>query len=975
VSAATPLPRLRLASLTGPVVTALVVGGGAVALLAQTRSTSELGPYPDGASYAYQAVEFARGNFFGGIPAEIGEGPLVEGWEPTRYPPGFPMVLALGVAALRGGVPEAQLMSALVVVALLVAVAIAGRRLGGWAAAAIAPAILLATPFVWRSATVVMADAFGALCAVVCLILIHAATAATRSDRSRVALFVAVGFVGGLAINSRFALVILVLAAFAALRRPRDLVPILLGLAPWIVWLAVFQTIVFGAPWMTGYDYFVPWVREFGLDYPFTWGNKGDGAWFHRDLFDGALMQWLCPCPIDGPGVVQHTPPLIGYPAALLGVYWMIAPPIVLIAGAVWAVRRWRVPFVSFSLALVVLNLGLVLVYFYQSFRLLAPAAAILAVLSGVALGEWGSRLLRRVRPSLGVATGRFVGWVRHATGVGLSAVAGVMRRVLGRVPGLPWAALIVLLVAFGAVAGMSLIRTLGLQYDEALFVNAAIDRDTTQFVTVRWGLVPIMLMDYIGALKAWLYAPVFAIFGTSIESIRIPMILLFAVTVLLAARFVWVRTRPWAAVIAVALLVTEPAFTIMSRNDWGPVMIPAFLRVVLLVVLVAVVTTRRRRWLVALVVVVAAGIFNKLDFGISAGALIGAALIAFLPEWRSLLLARPLRTLLAAGSLVVVVLLSVVLLYLPAQSRTSSFEGTFLERINQRFQLVGATFDGGTLAGYMTRGELAVGSLAIPLSLGVLAVVGAAAVAAIIARRPTDLSLAISGGPAVIGAGRMTAFLVLAGAFTMCGLIVVGQVSGPHHAAAMWPLPWLAVATGLAFLAELVRSRRLARPIAVGALGLAGALALGMVATQVAAHLSFVRVLTETSDRPPIWTFDTEDASDVVDALGGEAGPVIFADWGLANQLIAYDDRTPEDQFLDIWPEIVNSPPGDVLSGRGIVGSFVLVYHDDDSQIFDGSTEAAIGLIQECIQRGGASTGLYEGDDVVVEEVTCPAP
>src|SRR4029453_11005056 len=63
-----------------------------------------------------------------------------------------------------------------------------------------------------------------------------------------------------------------------------------------------------------------------------------------------------------------------------------------------------------------------------------------------------------------------------------------------------------------------------GLEYDETIFVNAALgDIDGT---FVEWSIpffgrrLPVMLMTYVGALKSWLYAPVFAVAGTGAAAI-----------------------------------------------------------------------------------------------------------------------------------------------------------------------------------------------------------------------------------------------------------------------------------------------------------------------------------------------------------------------------------------------------------------------------------------------------------------------
>jgi hypothetical protein len=65
-----------------------------------------------------------------------------------------------------------------------------------------------------------------------------------------------------------------------------------------------------------------------------------------------------------------------------------------------------------------------------------------------------------------------------------------------------------------------------GLHYDESLFVNAALDGPYAGggFVVARFHGVPTMVMPYSGALKSWLYAPLFAVFDGSAALVRLPM-------------------------------------------------------------------------------------------------------------------------------------------------------------------------------------------------------------------------------------------------------------------------------------------------------------------------------------------------------------------------------------------------------------------------------------------------------------------
>jgi hypothetical protein len=77
------------------------------------------------------------------------------------------------------------------------------------------------------------------------------------------------------------------------------------------------------------------------------------------------------------------------------------------------------------------------------------------------------------------------------------------------------------LMLAFVGFASYR-IHSPGLYYDELLFVPAAMGRhEAFQTPYGSWLGLPIMIFPYIGALKAWIYAPIFRLFGVSALTIR----------------------------------------------------------------------------------------------------------------------------------------------------------------------------------------------------------------------------------------------------------------------------------------------------------------------------------------------------------------------------------------------------------------------------------------------------------------------
>jgi hypothetical protein len=173
-----------------------------------------------------------------------------------------------------------------------------------------------------------------------------------------------------------------------------------------------------------------------------------------------------------------------------------------------------------------------------------------------------------------------------------------------------------------------------GLYFDELHFVNAALGDLDGSFVEKKLFGIPIFLVPYIGALKAWLYAPIFYVFPVNAWSVRLPMILLGALGLWFFFRLVERIAGLRAAGMAIFLLVLNPAFVWAVRVDFGPVAIEFFLQVL-------------GTWLfftgagpVALGAVFLLGLFNRVTFAWWMGGFCLAGLISFPKEKRRILLA-----------------------------------------------------------------------------------------------------------------------------------------------------------------------------------------------------------------------------------------------------------------------------------------------------------------------------------------------
>jgi 4-amino-4-deoxy-L-arabinose transferase-like glycosyltransferase len=162
-------------------------------------------------------------------------------------------------------------------------------------------------------------------------------------------------------------------------------------------------------------------------------------------------------------------------------------------------------------------------------------------------------------------------------------------------------------------------LREPGLEYDEVLFANAAlgnIDKSFVAFELDAGGLrVPLMLMTYIGALKAYIYALILALFPVSPITVRLPVIIIGMIT-LVVTYCLLIRLVERRVALSVAwILATDPSFVFHTRIDFGPTVLMMFLKMSSLLAVVSFVTTGRTSWLALGSFLLGLGVFDKANF------------------------------------------------------------------------------------------------------------------------------------------------------------------------------------------------------------------------------------------------------------------------------------------------------------------------------------------------------------------------
>jgi 4-amino-4-deoxy-L-arabinose transferase-like glycosyltransferase len=190
---------------------------------------------------------------------------------------------------------------------------------------------------------------------------------------------------------------------------------------------------------------------------------------------------------------------------------------------------------------------------------------------------------------------------------------------------------------------GAGFLPLAGVQNDEALFGAPYYQPNAAQYcVTIFHKRIVLMVMSYIGTLKTAFYGPIFSVFGTNAWSVRLPMVLFGALTVLFFYYLVQRSCGSKAALLGAVLLATDPAFLLTDTFDWGPVAIEHFCLVTGCFLVLRSVQEKggvsdSMRDLGLGFFVFGLGLWNKAIFGWALAGLAVAVVVVFWPEFKKM--------------------------------------------------------------------------------------------------------------------------------------------------------------------------------------------------------------------------------------------------------------------------------------------------------------------------------------------------
>jgi len=392
-----------------------------------------------------------------------------------------------------------------------------------------------------------------------------------------------------------------------------------------------------------------------------------------------------------------------------------------------------------------------------------------------------------------------------------LTSLLKLQRKASGRsLPNWLLHALPLAACSFFFVAGLAFLPLLGVEDDEALFGVVFYEPHGGGYQYHLGRLhIPLMILPYLGTLKSWLYRPISATFGTTIEAIRIPALLAGAASLWVFYWFLIKIAGYRAAAIGVGLLAVDSMYLLTTCFDWGPVALQHLLLWSGLLLLVSF-WHRRDQWRLA------AGFFlfglllwdKALAFWTLGGVGV-AALVTIRRQMSGILTARRLTVVAAAFAFG-----ALPLILYNIHTRGGTLRGNAVydgNDVRGKTKALLRTFGGSGLYGWMQAADPSEERTAPPEVAGVEA---SAALAGALGHPAQGwlfyaFCAALLLAPLAQGAARSAIlFAAIALAVAWAQMLFTAAAGGSvHHIILLWPLPQMVI--GVSFAAA---SRRLGR-------------------------------------------------------------------------------------------------------------------------------------------------------------------
>jgi hypothetical protein len=424
--------------------------------------------------------------------------------------------------------------------------------------------------------------------------------------------------------------------------------------------------------------------------------------------------------------------------------------------------------------------------------------------------------------------------------------------------------------------AGQPFVNRVGVEADEALFFSPLLNPRNAVYLRLFHHPWPVLLMSYLGTLKTLIYNPIVHIFGCNVWSLREPVLLAGAFTIVLFFLILRRASGDLAGLIGCGLLATDSIYLITTCYDWGPVALQHLLLVGGALLALHFCESKRLLPLAGAFFLWGLALWDK-ALAIWLLSSMGVAAVLIFPRYLVGMLTRRR----VAIALLAFTLGAFPLLWFNAKSHWVTFRGNFTrdEHFYRKLPSLLYTLNGEGLFGWMM--PFPNDPVPAPHSPDSRLIAASANISSLAGHPVTDwmvyaLGLAVLLTPLARGRELRTllfCMVVLVGGWLQMAL-TSGAGGSAHHTILLWPLPQAIVAVALAAASRrLGRAGKPAAAVVVAALMISNALVLN----------EYFAVLCRSGSLM-VWSRAILPLSDYLKTT--PAQHVFTVDWGLIDPL-----------------------------------------------------------------------------------------
>lgn len=505
-------------------------------------------------------------------------------------------------------------------------------------------------------------------------------------------------------------------------------------------------------------------------------------------------------------------------------------------------------------------------------------------------------------------------------------------------------------------------VRFPSLHYDELMWVGPTVKAANSLFIYDTVFGQPLMLMEYIGALKVYFYRLIFLFFPPSYESARLPMLIVAGLGAAAITHSIHLVMGRKQALLMAILLTASPAVWLHAHIDLGPSTFEFFFRSCSILFTIYVLSSKNKIWPLLLCATIVLGLWNKATFIWHINAVIAALVLGYFfrrgkPDgyWRAFYLRDIFEVIRNNSRLVFCFLISYVQFgflffsYL-RNAQTLPSDNSYLDKLGTIFKTFAGTafFDFGwsdaptvftMILGWLVLLPVILSSLSVVISLA-------------FPKRRAEIV------PENLNVEFVTCcYLVL----IVTQLLLVRDANKPWHAFTLLPVGFISYLYGVERVSYYFKifSHR------INAILISIIVILLFVGMHSFILIQLRRVQADTRSWDRILNSSAFDS--LYSFLGSHQGQIVFLDWGFQNPAIFFN-RKQKDDYYDFTQEAVNGDIEGVLK-RANMNTLFVTHGEHTSAFLQGRTNLISYVTRTSMGLCKLRT-FSDGDGLVVAEV-----